>query len=249
MKKSMGIFIKTSALVAAFMLLLGGGIMSLSFSHSGTKPNDSNFLTPDLAINAPTSQELLQKKFGVYNTVTEENGKSVVTIFSEEQIKAFNDRRNKGEWFWISSEEMLFLIEDTVRMFETYDAVCIRDLEGSVRRFESTDADGGYRIILERTKVLNSAVYVSLKTEDPDMKKYITLTDCNNPLSHYEILYLDSCKNPWYNSKISRPQGMILWAFGEENIHFWTEDVWSRYELFGGYDFWEERTIVYPKQQ
>ena len=60
----------------AFMLLLGGGITSLSFSHSGTKPNDNNFLTPDLAITAPTSQELLQKKLGVYNTVTEENGKS-----------------------------------------------------------------------------------------------------------------------------------------------------------------------------
>ncbi len=249
MKRNTKILIKTTALVLAFMLLLGVGIMSLSFSHSGVKPNDNNFLTPDLAINAPTSQELLQRKFNAYNTVTEENGKSVVTIFSEEQIKDFNDRRDSGEWFWISSEEMLFLIEDTVRMFETYDAVCIRDLDGNVRRFESTDADGGYRIILERVKVLNSAVYVSLKTEDADMKKYITLTDCKYPLSYYEALCLDTCSNPWYNSKISRPQGMILWAFGEENIHFWKEDIWSRYELFGGYDFWEERTIVYPEQQ
>ena len=247
MKRNTSILIKTTVLVLAFMLLLGGGITSLSFSHSGTKPNDNNFLTPDLAITAPTSQELLQKKFGVYNTVTEENGKSLVTIFSEEQIKDILTRREKGEWFWLSSEEMLFLIEDTVRMFETYDAVCIRDLEGNVRRFESTDTDGRYRVTLERVKVLNSAVYESLKTENPDMRKYITLTDCKYPLSYYEALYLDTCKNPWYNSMISRPQGMILWTFGEDNIHFWTEDVWSRYEIFGGYDFWEERTIVYPK--
>lgn len=246
MKRNTVILIKTTSLVLAFMLLLGVGIMSLSFSHTGTKPNDG-FLTPEHAVAAPTAQELLHKKFDAYNTVTEENGKSVVTIFSEEQIKDILTRREKGEWFWLSSEEMLYLIEDTVRMFETYDAVCIRDLEGNVRRFESTDTGGGYRVILERVKVLNSAVYESLKTEDPDMRKYITLTDCKKPLSDFEKLYLDTCRNPWYNSKISRPEGLILWAFGEDNIHFWTEDVWGRNELFAGYDFWEERTIVYPK--
>ena len=121
------------------MLLLGVGIMSLSFSHTGVKPNDSNFLTPDLAITAPTSQELLQKKFNAYNTVTEENGKSVVTIFSEEQIKDFKDRRNNGEWFWLSSEEMLFIINNTVELFKTYDIVYIRDLDGNLNKYYHFD--------------------------------------------------------------------------------------------------------------
>ncbi len=250
MKKNMGIFIKTSALVAAFMLLLGGGIMSLTFSHTGTKPNDNNFLTPEHAVAAPTAQELLQKKFDVYNTVTEEDGKSVVTIFSEEQIADIRTRREKGEWFWLSSEEMLYLINDTVKLFEEYDVVRIWDLEKVKREYHRSDLQKAtYEVIQERVLVLNSATFVTLHVPEQNIIKYGVWIDCKNPLSYYEILYLDSCKNPWYNSKISRPQGMILWAFGEENIHFWTEDIWSRYEIFAGYDFWEERTTVYPKQQ
>lgn len=184
MKRNTKILIKTIALVLAFMLLLGVGIMSLSFSHSGVKPNGSNFLTPDLAITAPTSQELLQKKFNAYNTVTEENGKSVLTIFSEEQIKDFNDRRDNGEWFLLSSEEMLFLINNTVELFKTYDIVYIRDLDGNLNKYYGlsffsseeyyasfngfdlgvTDASFDlkkdiYDTIFKRVEVLNSAIY------------------------------------------------------------------------------------------
>ena len=139
MKRNTNILLKTTALVLAFVLLLGVGIMSLSFSHSGVKPNNDNFLTPDLAVKAPTSQELLQKKFNAYNTVTEENGKSIVTIFSEEQIKDFNDRRNSGEWFSLSAEEAIFIISDTEQLFEKYDEIRIRNIDGTIKTYLAKD--------------------------------------------------------------------------------------------------------------
>ena len=166
MKRNTRIFIKTTSLVLAFMLLLGVGIMSLSFSHSGVKPNDNNFLTPDLAVTAPTSQELLQRKFNAYNTVTKENGKSVLTIFSEKQIKDFNDRRNSGEWFSLSAEEAIFIISDTEQLFEKYDEIRITELSGKIKTYvveHSNTTKEKYKqiseLVFDRVKVLNSATY------------------------------------------------------------------------------------------
>jgi len=107
MKKTY-ILLKTSALILGFTLLFGGGIRLLSFSHGGIHENENTFLTPEHAVAPPTAQELLQKKFDIYNTVTEEGEKKIVTIFSEEQIADFRTRRENGEWFWLSGEEMLF---------------------------------------------------------------------------------------------------------------------------------------------
>ena len=165
MKRNTNILLKTTALVLAFMFLLGVGIMSLSFSHSGVKPNDSNFLTPDLAVKAPTSQELLQKKFNAYNTVTEENGKSIVTIFSEEQIKDFNNRRNNGEWFSLSAEEALFLISDTKRLFENYDIIRIRNIDGTIKTYLENDgaSQNSTEAIYDRITVFNPNITYSIE--------------------------------------------------------------------------------------
>ena len=244
MKRNTNILLKTTALVVAFMLLLGVGIMSLSFSHSGVKPNDSNFLTPDLAVNAPTSQELLQKKFNAYNTVTEENEKSVVTIFSEEQIKDFNNRRNNGEWFWLSSEEMLFLINNTVELFKTYDIVYIRDLDGNLNKYYGlsffsseeyynsfkgfdlgvTDASFDlkkdiYETIFNRVEILNSATFIISK------ESYLAsvYTDINFKLSYDEIESLKDSENPWWydpnSSEIQRNINYSFWNFANDDIY------------------------------
>lgn len=269
MKRNTVIFIKTTSLVLAFMLLLGGGIMFLSFSHSGVKPNNSNFLTPDLAITAPTSQELLQKKFNAYNTVTEENGKSVVTIFSEEQIKDFNNRRNNGEWFWLSSEEMLFLINNTVELFKTYDIVYIRDLDGNLNKYYGlsffsseeyyasfngfdlgvTDASFDlkkdiYETIFKRVEVLNSAVYNTVANSN----ECRVFSDISQALTQDEENIIKNNLNPWYLSQTEESKSIILWRFYNENIHYWKNtDLITQSDLSIG-NSWEKRTTVYSKE-
>ena len=239
MKRNTKILIKTMSLVLAFVLLLGVGIMSLSFSHSGVKPNDDNFLTPDLAVKAPTSQELLQKKFNAYNTVTEENGKSVVTIFSEEQIADIRTRRENGEWLWLSSEEMLFLINNTVELFETHDIVYIRDLDGNLNKYYGlsffsseeyynsfngfdlgvTDASFDlkkdiYDTILYRVKVLCS--FVETKNEWT-----FCITDISTKPNKKEMTILHSHINPgFYNGSTDgiTSTTFFAWTFNKEQI-------------------------------
>ena len=83
----------------------------------------------------PVSQEQLAAKFAEYTHVTEENGKSVVTLYSAEQIAAINARRAAGEQMPMKNEEVLFLINDTVKLFESYDIVRVVDINGTVHTF------------------------------------------------------------------------------------------------------------------
>ena len=247
--KSTGILVKTSALILGFTLVLGVGILSLSFSHGGARRNEDTFLTPEHAVAPPTAQELLQKKFEVYNTVTEEDGKSVVTIFSEEQIADIRTRRENGEWFWLSSEEMLYLINDTVKLFETYDVVRVRDLEGVERVYDRSNCQNSvFEVIQERARALNSATYVTLYAPEYNIIKYGMLTDCRQPLTARELQTLDQTQNPWYNTPAAEIPNMAMWTFGEDIIHFWDKNCWSRYDLLGGYYFWEERTQIFPAE-
>ncbi len=219
MKRNTGILFKTSALVVAFMLLLGGGIMSLSFLHGGVKPNDGNFLTPEHAIAVPTAQELLQKKFEIYNTVTEEDGKSVVTIFSEEQITDIRTRRENDEWFWLSGEEMLYLINDTVKLFETYDVVKVRDLEGNLKAFDCatsgiTKDNALINAIFLRVNPLNCAFAMD------NTRVYSFYTDLKDPLSQEELQQLHNLRNPWFSSGCEET-AIFRWDFmnGDEYVH------------------------------
>ena len=231
--KSTGILVKTSALILGFTLVLGVGILSLSFSHGGARRNEDTFLTPEHAVAPPTAQELLQKKFDAYNTVTEEDGKRVVTIFSEEQIADIRTRRENGEWFWLSSEEMLYLINDTVKLFETYDVVKVRDLEGNLKKYyglsffsseEYYASFGGfdlgvtdssfdlkkdvYETILERVRVLNTATAA-------DLENSFAVTDISKKPSSDKINTLISGINPWYTDLTSsnRTFSFQAWFF------------------------------------
>ena len=80
----------------------------------------------------PVSQEQLAAKFAEYTHASEENGKKVVTLYSAEQIAAINARRASGEQMPMSNDEVLYLINDTVKLFEGYDIVRVVDINGTV---------------------------------------------------------------------------------------------------------------------
>ena len=217
--KSTGILVKTSALILGFTLVLGVGILSLSFSHGGARRNEDTFLTPEHAIAAPTAQELLQKKFDAYNTVTKEDGKRIVTIFSEEQITDIRTRRENGEWFWLSGEEMLYLINDTVKLFETYDVVKVRDLEGNLKAFDCatsgiTKDNALINAIFLRVNPLNCAFAMD------NTRVYSFYTDLKNPLSQEELQQLHNLRNPWFSSGCEET-AIFRWDFmnGDEYVH------------------------------
>lgn len=79
----------------------------------------------------PVSQEQLAAKFAEYTHASEENGKKVVTLYSAEQIAAINARRAAGEIMLLNTNELLYLLDDTKRLFEEYDIIRVVDLDGT----------------------------------------------------------------------------------------------------------------------
>ena len=85
--------------------------------------------------NKPVSQEQLAQKFAEYTHVNEETSTRIVTLYSAEQIAAINARRAAGEQMPLSNEEVLYLINDTIKLFEIYDIVQIVDLTGTLHTY------------------------------------------------------------------------------------------------------------------
>ena len=83
----------------------------------------------------PVSQEQLAAKFAEYTHASEENGKKVATLYSADQIAAINARRASGEQMPMSNDEVLYLINDTVKLFEGYDIVRVVDINGTVHTY------------------------------------------------------------------------------------------------------------------
>lgn len=157
--KQKRLFLKTALILVLSLSLLTGGMLHIFASDLSVKDVSDEALAPDVAPpptgdqtldsddatippdgsdlviddgSKPVTLEQLSEKFGVYTTVTEENGQSVVTLFSEEQIAALKALRENGGNMLLTGQEMLYLLDDTKRLFEEYDIVRVRDLDGTV---------------------------------------------------------------------------------------------------------------------
>lgn len=97
-------------------------------------PTEPEEKPSDIVINdgsKPVSQEQLAQKFADYTHVSEENGKKVVTLYTAEQIAAINARRAAGEIMLLNTTELLYLLDNTKRLFEEYDVIRVTDLDGT----------------------------------------------------------------------------------------------------------------------
>lgn len=142
MKHHKNLFLKTLVSLLLAAAVLSSGMLFIAASDETSEPLENENLTPDVseiiensnapAVDAPITPE---ERFGAYSFVSEEDGKSVVTLYSAEQIADFVTRRENGEWFSLTAQEMLFLVEDTRALFEQYDIVRVYDLEGNLNTY------------------------------------------------------------------------------------------------------------------
>lgn len=246
MKRTLTLGIITLLLILIFSAVLISSLLSVSVQNAGSK--NLTLEIPDSfatgTVDTPLTRRQLEKKYEKYNTVTQENGKTAVTVFAAEQIERFRNRGDAGEWFWLSTEEMLFLIEDTVRLFEEYDLVYIRTLDGTVCKyyglsFYSSDAYfasfGGldlgvsdasfdmkqdlYETLAVRISVLNSACYYN-----NNYRQLTVLTDLVRRPTESERQMLEKQYNPWndYNgiSQTNPIRHFGAWVFYNETVYY-----------------------------
>ena len=92
-------------------------------------------IMPPEASDTPVDGEQMEGEFGKYTFISEENGKTVAGIYKKEQIKEFSERKEKGEWYTLTYDEMCYLVEDTFKLFEEYDLVRITDINGELHTY------------------------------------------------------------------------------------------------------------------
>ena len=113
-------------LLLVALLTLGVCMYAIGENKDLSKPYDmGSEITVTPPEDTPTAQDQMEQKFSVYNHVTEENGKKILTLFSEEQAEEQWTKRQSGEDFRLTYDEILFLINDSARLYETYDEIIL----------------------------------------------------------------------------------------------------------------------------
>lgn len=79
--------------------------------------------------------EPLDTVLGEYSFTFSDNGKESILYFTEKQIQEFAEKKRRGQRFSITKEEFDFIVHDTLRAFEKYDAIYIHDTDGKLHKY------------------------------------------------------------------------------------------------------------------
>lgn len=231
MKKKILFIVKTFSVLLVAALLLTGGITLMPLMAESTKNFATDDYIPEINIPEteipiiPETQTQLEGKFGIYTFITEEDGKSVASLYSKTQIRDFVKRRDDGEWFSLTSEEALFLVSDTIELLENYDIIRLRGLDENITTYfgdgmyDKNELDNTTRwkevieLIFLRIEVINSASYRS------DTNIWIFYTDTGDG-EEYK-------KDPPYELSLTN-----LRAFPMSDVHYTQEEL-AKYPPYG----------------
>ena len=244
MKFSKRLFFRSALSLVLAVCVLTGGLMLMGMAETKDEAVDTESYAPDVSgllpdeeniitdTTVPVPQEQLSGKFGQYLFTSEVDGKSVVNIYSAEQISDFVARRENGEWFSLSAEDILFMIDDTLKLFSQYDVINVTGLDGVTASYpgisfysseEYKNCFGGlevgtneysfnvekdiWNVIYTRVAVLNSAVYGrhGVKTVFADMTA---------PIDEYELWVLAKDVQYFFREEIP---GENQWSVDESN--------------------------------
>ena len=146
MKTQKSLFLKTALCLLVACAVLSSGMLFIAASVEGTTSIDAESVTPAIEgvggsetdlppVDDPETPAPPATVVDEHLTVTEEDGKTVATLYTPQQIADFNARREAGEWFNLSDEEVLALITDTREMFFEYDVIRINNLDGTTSKY------------------------------------------------------------------------------------------------------------------
>ena len=207
MKRIISCFLLISLILALFCGCEQGGNevskeVSKEISKDASLPDEES--ETEVSIDTETPGEVMDGKFGEYCFESEQDGKKVITIYSYEQITDINTRRENGEWFSLTAEEIEYLIWDTKNLIDNYDIVRIRSLDGSISTyygvsffgsedyyacfngFDMGEVEESYSFdfkeellwaMYKRIEVLNSACALAATGMDENTRDRIVLSD------------------------------------------------------------------------
>ncbi len=161
----------------------------------------------------PVSQEQLAAKFAGYTHVSEENGKKVVTLYTQDQIAEINARRAAGEQMPMSNDEVLYLINDTIKLFEAYDIIRIVDIYGIMHAYR------GISFYSSQEYYDSFGVITQESNDSFDLEGDVYET----MLYRVEALCTSMCRYSPDNKYV----GMVLFTNIDVAHHEWTYHSWA----------------------
>ncbi len=127
MKSNKRITLIAVSLVLVSAMLLTGCMYALAADVGDEKPYTSNDLdtsfTPPAIEDAPATQLSMQEKYSAYLHESED-GKSV-TVFTASQLEELLSVREAGKRNPLSYDEVLFIINDSARIYSAYDRIVL----------------------------------------------------------------------------------------------------------------------------
>ncbi len=115
------------AVLALSAVALGGCMHTVSRPSGSAKPYQSSggVSLENVLLGSPASQEALQQKFSAMYEIDEET--NTITVISPAYLDAYwqDASEDKSIIHTLSTEEVLYIIQDSIRIFYTYDYVIL----------------------------------------------------------------------------------------------------------------------------
>ncbi|MBQ7171670.1 MAG: hypothetical protein IJR89_05275 [Clostridia bacterium] len=129
MKRTAAALLPTLVFILFFSALLLGWAKVLLLRPGETKTAPDNLRIDErfFALGAPAAQKKMEKKFSAYQYESKSAEGKTLVLFSSAQSRTLLGDRTNGVRDPLSSEEILYLIRDSIRLYESYDRLILTD--------------------------------------------------------------------------------------------------------------------------
>ena len=182
MKRNIKFFTIVISLLLLSAIILTGCMYAIAADNGEMKPYDlngqkenSDSSDGNVVEDAPQAQKPLHGRFGEY---LHEDG-TAVTVFSEEQYAELKEVRESDKRNPLTYEEILFLVNDSINLYFTYDEIILTNANRDHAIPLLTNQSGNARVI--KTGYKGASAYDTFSEAETAYNKMLT--------DIYEIIY------------------------------------------------------------
>lgn len=206
MKNKKLLCLAAGAILLSVCILAGYMALTAMPSEDGKTYSGDGFEGDVTMQDGVASQEELARRFAVYNHEIDDG---VLQIFSDEQFDALARTWEDGGRMHLTYDEILFLINDSIRLYNTYDRIVLNEI-GRVRiPMEVSASASGYVILPHHGDLSELAYEEATEVYDRMLQDIYTI-----------ILYRISMLDNWSDVRYY--------------VQFDTEDGWESESVFTG---------------
>ena len=191
--------IATVCMLLASSVILAGCMYAIAQQEEPSKPYEMGEAVSLVPEDAPTAQTEMEAKFAVYNHVLEVGEEKTLVLFSDEQATEQWAKRENGEDFRLTYDEIIFLINDSLRLYNTYDEIYLTDaLKNGIFVTEMSgndhvvNPDGSHFYLMDWVGLVGNKGETYDLTYDGEQAAYEKMLHDVMQIATYRVAMLDS---------------------------------------------------------